>query len=113
MFMRPLKTIKTRRRSDEKVEKRLEKSWDAIWVTPQELIAEGILVSKQVCLYTHTHPSMFTSHKYVSHFEVHLHAICVQLVTHCLQPVTNKYVHPHTPTHPMFNVYQLKNGALL
>ena len=48
MFMRPLKTIKIRRRSDEKVEKRLEKSWDAIWVTPQELIAEGILVSKQV-----------------------------------------------------------------
>ena len=72
MFMRPLKTLKKRRRNAHVVEERLEKSWDAIWVTPQELIAEGILVSKQVSAVWRWGRCMLTCHQAVSRLEVAL-----------------------------------------
>ena len=44
IFVRPLKTLVGRRGHG----RRLEKGWDTVWVTPQELIAEGILISGKV-----------------------------------------------------------------
>jgi hypothetical protein len=41
MFIRPLKTLVGRRGPG----RRSERGWDTVWVTPQELIAEGILIS--------------------------------------------------------------------
>ena len=46
IFVRPLKTLVGRRGHG----RRLEKGWDTVWVTPQELIAEGILISGKVGL---------------------------------------------------------------
>lgn len=49
IFVRPLKTLVGRRHRAGP--KRFEKGWDAVWITPQELIAEGILISGRVrCL---------------------------------------------------------------
>lgn len=44
MFLRPIKMPD----NNEKSEKGIKQRWDCIWVTPQELIQEGILVSKKV-----------------------------------------------------------------
>ena len=43
MFFRPIKLLE---RSEK--EEGVKQQWDCIWVTPQELIQEGILVSKKV-----------------------------------------------------------------
>ncbi|BDA43045.1 probable Sn1-specific diacylglycerol lipase alpha [Coccomyxa sp. Obi] len=43
IFVRPLKTLVGRRHRAGP--KRFQKGWDAVWITPQELIAEGILIS--------------------------------------------------------------------
>jgi len=44
LFLRPLKSRGVRRKASGK---RVSlKSWDAVWITAQELIGEGILVSK-------------------------------------------------------------------
>lgn len=42
VFMRPLKVPK-RRGPTRKIETR----WDAVWVTPEQLMSEGILISKK------------------------------------------------------------------
>lgn len=48
LFVRPLKTlVKSERRGEEK---KMKQAWDVVWVTSQELLAEGILVSKKVSL---------------------------------------------------------------
>ena len=43
IFLRRLKTLVGRRGAGRP--KRHEKGWDSVWVTPEELIAEGILIS--------------------------------------------------------------------
>ena len=43
IFLRPLKTLVGRRRAGSA--KRYEKGWDSVWVSPEELIGEGILIS--------------------------------------------------------------------
>ena len=45
MFLRPIKVLD---RQEKKKEQGVKQQWDAIWITPQELIQEGILVSKKV-----------------------------------------------------------------
>jgi hypothetical protein len=53
MFVRPLKKVGRGakrvgwRRHPQPEE--LQRTWDCVWVTPQELISEGILVSNKVC----------------------------------------------------------------
>ncbi len=47
IFIRPLKQLVGQRHRAGP--RRLEKGWDAVWVTPKELIAEGILISGKVC----------------------------------------------------------------
>lgn len=42
IFLRPLKVLKKRGPA-----RRMEKRWDAVWVTPEQLMAEGILISKK------------------------------------------------------------------
>ena len=46
LFLRPIKrkVVSTKKGEDDK----LEQAWDAVWQTPEEVIAEGILVSKKV-----------------------------------------------------------------
>ena len=57
IFIRPLKQLVGRRHRAGP--RRLEKGWDAVWVTPKELIAEGILISGKVpSLPTHACASM-------------------------------------------------------
>lgn len=51
IFIRPLKQLVGRRQRAGP--RRLEKGWDAVWVTPKELIAEGILISGKVMLHHH------------------------------------------------------------
>lgn len=51
IFVRPLKTLVGRRNRG--VPRRLIKGWDTVWVTPKELIAEGILISGKVPPYLH------------------------------------------------------------
>ena len=51
IFIRPLKQLVGRRQRAGP--RRLEKGWDAVWVTPKELIAEGILISGKVMLHNH------------------------------------------------------------
>ena len=46
IFIRPLKQLVGQRHRAGP--RRLEKGWDAVWVTPKELIAEGILISGKV-----------------------------------------------------------------
>ncbi len=46
LFIRPLKHLVGKRHRAGP--RRLEKGWDAVWVTPKELIAEGILISGKV-----------------------------------------------------------------
>ena len=46
IFIRPLKQLVGQRHRGGP--RRLEKGWDAVWVTPKELIAEGILISGKV-----------------------------------------------------------------
>ena len=46
IFIRPLKHLVGRRHKPST--RHLEKGWDAVWVTPKELIAEGILISGKV-----------------------------------------------------------------
>ena len=46
LFVRPLKTLVRAERRGE--ERRMKHSWDVVWITSQELLAEGILVSKKV-----------------------------------------------------------------
>ncbi|KAK9821582.1 hypothetical protein WJX81_008445 [Elliptochloris bilobata] len=43
VFLRPLKMPKKRGPV-----RRIEKRWDAVWVTPEQLMAEGILISKKM-----------------------------------------------------------------
>lgn len=43
LFVRPVKKLKGKGR-ESKV------AWDAVWITPQELVAEGILVSRKASL---------------------------------------------------------------
>ena len=45
LFLRPIKVLD---RQESKKEQGVKQQWDAIWITPQELIQEGILVSKKV-----------------------------------------------------------------
>ena len=45
IFLRPIKVRKKRKSGGEG---RLEKKWDAVWVSPREVVGEGILVSKRV-----------------------------------------------------------------
>lgn len=47
LFLRPIKILT---RQEKKNEQGVTQQWDAIWITPQELIQEGILVSKKVVL---------------------------------------------------------------
>lgn len=47
IFVRPLKTL-VGRRGGERGPKRLVKGWDSVWISPEELIAEGILISGKV-----------------------------------------------------------------
>lgn len=51
IFMRPLKVPK-RRGPTRKIEKR----WDAVWVTPEQLMSEGILISKKARPVTSLNP---------------------------------------------------------
>lgn len=44
IFMRPLKVLKRGREGGDSYRKK----WDAVWVSPREVIGEGILVSKRV-----------------------------------------------------------------
>lgn len=46
IFVRPLKTLVGRRHRGGP--RRLQKGWDCVWITPKELIAEGILISGRV-----------------------------------------------------------------
>jgi len=46
IFLRPIK-VRKRRKSGEETHK-IEKRWDAVWVSPREVVGEGILVSKRV-----------------------------------------------------------------
>ena len=46
IFLRPIK-MKAEKHPTGK-EPKIKQAWDAIWSTPEELIAEGILVSKKV-----------------------------------------------------------------
>ncbi len=46
IFLRPIK-VRKRRKSGEEGHK-IEKRWDAVWVSPREVVGEGILVSKRV-----------------------------------------------------------------
>ena len=57
IFLRPIK-VRKKRKSGEEGHK-IEKRWDAVWVSPREVVGEGILVSKRVscigrsvCLYS-------------------------------------------------------------
>ncbi len=52
IFIRPLKQLVGQRHRGGP--RRLEKGWDAVWVTPKELIAEGILISGKVQYSAHT-----------------------------------------------------------
>ncbi|KAK9829311.1 hypothetical protein WJX72_005111 [[Myrmecia] bisecta] len=47
IFQRPIKTIGRKRRRMVP-HRRMEKQWDAVWVTPREIIGEGILISKKM-----------------------------------------------------------------
>lgn len=46
LFVRPLKSLERAERHGE--EARLKQSWDVVWISSQDLIREGILVSKKV-----------------------------------------------------------------
>lgn len=46
IFVRPLKVLKEGRRG---AGRKLEKRWDCVWVTPEQLMSEGILISKKAC----------------------------------------------------------------
>ena len=46
IFMRPFKVLKRDREGADSYRKK----WDAVWVSPREVIGEGILVSKRVGL---------------------------------------------------------------
>ena len=46
IFMRPFKVLKRGREGGDSDSYR--KKWDAVWVSPREVIGEGILVSKRV-----------------------------------------------------------------
>ena len=48
MFLRPIKLQEEANEEEEGGGKRLKQAWDAVWITPQELMMEGILVSKKV-----------------------------------------------------------------
>ena len=48
IFMRPFKVLKRGREGGDTDSYR--KKWDAVWVSPREVIGEGILVSKRVSL---------------------------------------------------------------
>ena len=45
IFLRPIKVRKKRKHGGEG---KLVKRWDAVWVSPREVVGEGILVSKRV-----------------------------------------------------------------
>ena len=47
IFLRPIKVRKKRKHGGEG---KLVKRWDAVWVSPREVVGEGILVSKRVRL---------------------------------------------------------------
>lgn len=46
IFLRPIK-VRKKRKSGEEGHK-IEKRWDAVWVSPREVVGEGILVSKRM-----------------------------------------------------------------
>ena len=48
MFLRPIKLQEEMDEEEGGGGKRLRQAWDAVWITPQELMMEGILVSKKV-----------------------------------------------------------------
>ena len=52
IFLRPIK-VRTKRKHGG--EGKLVKRWDAVWVSPREVVGEGILVSKRV---SHTIPKV-------------------------------------------------------
>ena len=52
IFLRPIK-VRKKRKSGEEGKGKLVKKWDAVWVSPREVIGEGILVSKRVSSITH------------------------------------------------------------
>ena len=79
----------------QKGERKVKTRYDAVWVTPQELIAEGILVSKKVCICTAVSCSCGGGF---------LIATCVQmLVDHLIQTTLLSalgYVLRHHPGNP-------------
>lgn len=46
LFVRPVKMLVKAERQGQ--EKRLKQAWDAVWISSQVLVAEGILVSRKV-----------------------------------------------------------------
>ena len=49
IFLRPIKVVKRKRDEQSgEISKKLVKRWDAVWVSPREVVGEGILVSKRV-----------------------------------------------------------------
>lgn len=48
IFLRPIKIAKRKHGEDGEVTKKIIKRWDAVWVSPREVVGEGILVSKRV-----------------------------------------------------------------
>ena len=52
VFLRPIKVLKRRGPG-----RKLEKRWDAVWVTPEQLMSEGILISKKARASRATHPA--------------------------------------------------------
>lgn len=48
MFLRPIKLLQDRDQARDKRNEGYKQKWDCIWITPQELIGEGILISPKV-----------------------------------------------------------------
>lgn len=67
IFLRPIKVRKKRKHGGEG---KLVKRWDAVWVSPREVVGEGILVSKRVRL-----P--------LSHVAVSMHCSCNPPLNSC------------------------------
>lgn len=51
IFLRPIKIAKRKKGEDGEAIRKIIKRWDAVWVSPREVVGEGILVSKRVGLH--------------------------------------------------------------
>lgn len=55
IFLRPIKVAKRKHGEDGKeTSRKIVKRWDAVWVSPREVVGEGILVSKRVSISNQT-----------------------------------------------------------